>query len=140
MNPLAPSTYNVQSFSSLSLLCTTVGGSPYSLPSHQRNRERRDLCFRNQRGAADVCRVIFEHFSMDSNDIGKNDVLCGRGGAVNEHPGNLQMRGFCTEVVKEYKTAKKLEKRKVAMRVVHRVRALNPPGRFLKKEGNDWVW
>jgi hypothetical protein len=68
-----------------------------------------------------------------------NDVLCGRGSGVNEHKGNLQMRGFCVSVVEEYKRAKKREKKPIAHGVVERIRGLKPPGRFLKKN-SEGAW
>ena len=71
----------------------------------------------------------------------KNDVLSGRGGRINAHPGNVQFR----DLVKQYRgiylspETKKLEKVKVATKLVDIVRSMDPPGRFLKEDENGWV-
>jgi hypothetical protein len=70
----------------------------------------------------------------------RNDVLFGRGGGVNEHSGNIQMRGFAADVRREYMNSEKHEKQKVVKGVVDRIRALDPPGRFLKKDSNTGLW
>ena len=70
-----------------------------------------------------------------------NDVLSGRGGRINAHPGNVQYRGL----VKHYRViymspvTKKLDKAKIAANIVTIVRNMNPPGRFLKEENGAWV-
>lgn len=67
-------------------------------------------------------------------EVNENDVLCGRGGATNSHAGNRSYR----EIVKSYKDkylkAKKKQKPNVAAEVVAKIRSLDPPGRFLKKD------
>ena len=71
----------------------------------------------------------------------KNDVLSGRGGRINAHPGNVQFR----DLVKQYRgiylspETKKLDKVKVATQLVDIVRNMDPPGRFLKEDENGWV-
>jgi len=71
-----------------------------------------------------------------------NDVLSGRGGRINAHPGNVQFR----DLVRQYRTSylsadtKKLDKVKIAAKIVHIVRSMDPPGRFLKEEKKGgWV-
>lgn len=70
------------------------------------------------------------------NDIimhpGKHDVLFGRGGAINQHVGNIMFRRVVNEQKEDYFNAPKSDKPKIARRVVNIVRNLmNPPGRFL---------
>lgn len=79
-----------------------------------------------------------------------NDVLCGRGGEVNSHPGNVHY----LKIVKSFKsvyvnpTTKKHEKAHISAHVVSSVRKLNPPGRFLKQDdtgkwfeiGDEQAW
>ena len=71
----------------------------------------------------------------------RNDVLSGRGGRINAHHGNVKFR----ELVKEYRPVylsnetKKLDKVKIASRIVTIIRSLDPPGRFLKEESKAWV-
>lgn len=70
-----------------------------------------------------------------------NDVLSGRGGRINAHPGNVQFR----ELVKRFRgtylspETKKLEKVKIAAGIVGMIRSMNPPGRFLREESKVWV-
>lgn len=71
-----------------------------------------------------------------------NDVLCGRGGTVNAHPGNEQYRKFVDSKKRLYLTARfKREKRLISSQIVDQVRNLNPPGRFLMKDlANSSIW
>ena len=75
---------------------------------------------------------------MDPND---NDVLCGRGGRINAHVGNVKFREMVISRKKEYLSpqTKKLEKAHIAAQVVQDIRTKNPPGRFLK-EDPDGSW
>lgn len=72
----------------------------------------------------------------------ENDVLCGRGGRINAHEGNVQFREIVVANKKEYlaKSTKKLEKAHIAARVVEYIRTLNPPGRFLKEDADTGMW
>lgn len=70
-----------------------------------------------------------------------NDVLCGRGGTVNAHPGNEQYRKFVDRKKRLYLTARfKREKRLISSKIVDEIRNLDPPGRFLLKDANSNVW
>mmetsp|Transcript_36567 Transcript_36567/g.71940 ORF Transcript_36567/g.71940 Transcript_36567/m.71940 type:complete len:569 (-) Transcript_36567:105-1811(-) len=61
-----------------------------------------------------------------------NDVLCGRGGGTNSHPGNVLFRTLVQNKKKLYLMSRfKREKRIVAKEIVTRIRTQNPPGRFL---------
>lgn len=70
-----------------------------------------------------------------------NDVLCGRGGRINAHAGNVQFRELVVERKKDYLSdkTKKLEKAHIAAAIVRQIRELDPPGRFLK-EDPDGSW
>ena len=63
--------------------------------------------------------------------IGENDVLCGRGGATNNHPGNKKFRAIVADHMSEYLAAKKKDKIVIARRIVAQIRANG--GRFLKR-------
>jgi len=71
-----------------------------------------------------------------------NDVLCGRGGTINDHPGNKQYRMMVDNKKRVYLSARfKREKRLIATGIVEQIRNLNPPGRFLMREGkNSSTW
>ena len=66
----------------------------------------------------------------DPND---NDVLSGRGGRVNAHSGNVQLRAMVAQHKDGYlsRSTKKLEKAYIAADIVYHIRSLTPPGRFL---------
>mmetsp|Transcript_24930 Transcript_24930/g.58068 ORF Transcript_24930/g.58068 Transcript_24930/m.58068 type:complete len:555 (+) Transcript_24930:3-1667(+) len=72
----------------------------------------------------------------------ENDVLCGRGGRINAHEGNVQFREIVNTHKKEYlaKSTKKLEKAHIAARIVEQVRSMDPPGRFLKEDSDTGMW
>jgi len=63
----------------------------------------------------------------------ENDVICGRGGAINSHPGNRRFRNYINELKYQYLHESKQTKPKVAMRVLDLIKQSNPPGRFLVK-------
>lgn len=65
----------------------------------------------------------------------ENDVLSGRGGAINSHPGNQRFREMVRERKNQYNLARtKAEKARVANEVIDLVRNQNPPGRFLQRD------
>jgi len=74
----------------------------------------------------------------------KNDVLCGRGGGINSHPGNRVFRLWVSERKHKYNTAgSKAEKTLISREVVEKVGGQSPPGRFLIRDGSSlsswWV-
>lgn len=71
----------------------------------------------------------------------ENDVLCGRGGSINSHAGNERFRELVEKRKRVYLTARfKREKRLIASSIVTEIRGLDPPGRFLAKEGKTGKW
>ena len=71
----------------------------------------------------------------------KNDVLCGRGGTINSHPGNEQYRNLVESKKRVYLTARfKVEKRLIATSIVDQIRKMDPPGRFLQKDADSQSW
>ncbi|KAL3756860.1 hypothetical protein ACHAWU_005122 [Discostella pseudostelligera] len=68
---------------------------------------------------------------------GTNDILCGRGGATNAHPGNIKFRKLVAAHKLRYLAATKCDKPAVAKDVVREWRAMDPPGRFLAKMENS---
>lgn len=69
-----------------------------------------------------------------------NDVLCGRGGGSNNHPGNESFRELVNEVKFPYVNCPKREKPLIARRIVEAVRNQTPPGRFLSKDSKTGMW
>lgn len=81
----------------------------------------------------------------DMSKISRNDVLCGRGGLTNHHPGNIFFRQLVRQRQEMYLRASKRDKASVAKSIVETIRNLDPPGRFLKKKneaskGAGSVW
>jgi hypothetical protein len=72
----------------------------------------------------------------------ENDVLSGRGGRINSHPGNVKFRELVNKHKHQYlsRETKKLEKVKVADLIVQTIRKMDPPGRFLKEDSNSKGW
>jgi len=70
------------------------------------------------------------------SDLNNNDVLSGRGGRINNHPGNILFRHAVDGYKREYldPRTRKLEKAHVAARLVAQIRSANPPGRFLRED------
>lgn len=70
----------------------------------------------------------------------RNDVLCGRGGAVNSHPGNVAFRRLVHKHRTTYfaSSTRKLDKARIAKEIIAQVHAL--PGRFLKQDGKTGKW
>ena len=82
-------------------------------------------------------------YAMDKisrEDIHDHDVLSGRGGASNNHPGNENFRKLVNNVKFEYLQCPKREKPLLAMRIVQAVRAQSPPGRFLQHDKHSDTW
>ena len=70
---------------------------------------------------------------------GPYDVICARGAAAANSPGNLRFRKLIQEILPEYsKATSKLEKGLLVSRVVDGVRDMTPNGGFIKKIGNRW--
>jgi hypothetical protein len=71
-----------------------------------------------------------------------NDVLCGRGGRINSHRGNVRFRDIINSKKSIYlaPTTKKLEKAHIAAGIVNDIRSMDPPGRFLKEEKGTGMW
>ena len=78
---------------------------------------------------------------LQTTTFHNNDVLMGRGGTINAHPGNEQYRKFVERKKRVYLTARfKREKRLIAQSIVDEIRALDPPGRFLLKDARESIW
>jgi len=74
-------------------------------------------------------------------DPGEHDVMFGRGGGTNNHPGNIKFRKLCHDHKFRYLAASKVDKPKVAREVVALWRTMTPPGRFLSKNSKtDSLW
>ena len=67
-----------------------------------------------------------------------HDVLSGRGNTVNIHPGNKYFQLLVKYLKNEYVMSEKSDKPEFAKIIFKCVRVLDPPGRYLKKNGEHW--
>lgn len=77
-------------------------------------------------------------FLMEDSELTDADVLFGRGGMTNAHPGNITFRALVEENRLCYGLAKKYEKSQIAISIVQRMRKNH--GRFLKKDEKTDRW
>jgi len=68
----------------------------------------------------------------------RNDVLCGRGGGTNVHPGNRRFRDLINANRRAYLKSRKNDKPNISRSIVRTVREMN--GRFLKKDDKLGLW
>lgn len=61
-------------------------------------------------------------------------------GNNNKHIGNEQLRNLARRNVREYRNSSKKEKSDISRSIVHHIRSLNPPGRFLKRDPSRKCW
>ena len=73
-------------------------------------------------------------------DPHENDVMYGRGGGTNHHPGNKRYRKMVEDRKLEYVNSKRLDKPLVALEIIRLWRAQLPPGRFLKLDEKTGLW
>ena len=75
-------------------------------------------------------------------DLNKNDVLCGRGGRINSHVGNVQFRSIIQSKKSEYLVPNTpAGKALIVTGIVNTIRAQNPAaGRFLQLDKNTGLW
>lgn len=69
-----------------------------------------------------------------------HDVLYGRGNNINSNPGNKFFRELVKAVRVSYVAATKQKKPLYAKLVVHTIRNLDPPGRFLQRNDGDSLY
>jgi hypothetical protein len=76
----------------------------------------------------------------DIKEPHEHDVMYGRGGGTNHHPGNKRYRKLVEDRKLEYVNSKRLDKPLVALEIIRLWRAQLPPGRFLKLDEKTGLW
>lgn len=71
---------------------------------------------------------------------GPNDIMTGRGGGTNHHPGNIKFRRIVEDLKPTYQASTRSNKPVIAMKIVSDWRVLNPPGRFLAMNKATGLW
>ncbi|KAL7537365.1 hypothetical protein ACHAXR_007778, partial [Thalassiosira sp. AJA248-18] len=75
------------------------------------------------------------------NEPTQNDILLGRVGSLDRHPGNVNFRAIVSQYVDAYMNSTKSQKSIIARSIVDKMRnELNPPGRFLAQLNEDGLW
>ena len=74
-------------------------------------------------------------------DLHPHDVLCGRGGFVNKHPGNIVFRKLVDANKERYRSCPVDHKALLSQSIVEVIFNQTPPGRFLEKSpgGKGWM-
>lgn len=72
------------------------------------------------------------------DSYGENDVLSGRGGGTNVHPGNRRFRDLINLHRRAYLKARKNDKPTISRAIVRSIRDIN--GKFLKKDDKSGLW
>mmetsp|Transcript_19190 Transcript_19190/g.28748 ORF Transcript_19190/g.28748 Transcript_19190/m.28748 type:complete len:455 (+) Transcript_19190:173-1537(+) len=77
---------------------------------------------------------------VDQRAVHQNDILCGSGGGVHlHHPGNQYLRLLVNRLKGQYAhIQKKSDKMLLAKSIIRNIQGLQPPGRFLQKNGDVW--
>lgn len=70
----------------------------------------------------------------------EEDVIFGRGGRTNHHPGNKRLREIVNKYRDVYNQARKIDKPKVSRLIVSALRNANPPSRFLRMNEETAMW
>jgi hypothetical protein len=69
-----------------------------------------------------------------------HDVLSGRGNFVNYHAGNENFRSLVRKHKVAYVACPKPQKGRFSKVIVDEIKALRPPGRFLKQDLSTKLW
>lgn len=70
----------------------------------------------------------------------EHDVLSGRGNFVNYHAGNEHFRALVRKHKVAYVACPKAQKGTFSKLIVDEIKALDPPGRFLKQDPKTKLW
>ena len=104
------------------------------LPSYSTYKQAYRLYDTNHLLNTSIMTTPWKDYPLTSiTNPGSHDILCGRGGGINAHPGNIKFRKLVATHKLRYLGASKSDKPSVAWDVVREWRALDPPGRFLAK-------
>jgi len=70
-----------------------------------------------------------------------NDVLLGRRGGTNHHPGNIKFREMVGANARRYRLGDtRYGKQELVRQIIEEVHNQDPPGRFLKYDDYDDAW
>jgi hypothetical protein len=146
INPFLPlSTWRTSllRMDSESLLSSTEKKPPATKPS---------TCYQNESLSRSTTDLVVLSEAAEANQragsvaLGRTkipsttDVLSGRGGPVNNHPGNFQFREFVKKRKDDYAAGDRKQRVQICREVIAQVYGQTPPGRFLAKESRKSPW
>ncbi|KAL7578173.1 hypothetical protein ACA910_012609 [Epithemia clementina (nom. ined.)] len=89
----------------------------------------------------EAARKKYENWPLKNiSEPHDHDVLYGRGGGTNHHPGNKRYRKMVEDKKLDYVNSKRLDKPLVALEIIKAWREQEPPGRFLKLDEKTGMW
>ena len=106
----------------------------HSSTTHDRNDQSARTIGVNEGTAAPQHRVV----EVPDANVRENDVLSGRGGRGNNHPGNRHFRQIVAEHATEYRAGNDAVRNRVSLDIVKRIH--DHGGRFLKMERGAKCW
>jgi hypothetical protein len=106
----------------------------------EREREEKDKAEAEKKRIEELKRKYADWPFRGIKDPHDNDVMYGRGGGTNHHPGNKLYRKMVEDRKLEYVNSKRLDKPLVALEIIRLWRAQLPPGRFLKLDEKTGLW
>ena len=126
---------------------STPCGQPQSFPHASQNPSRPYLPYPYQQQQQHLMPSVPQRALSRSSSLGsskiqphQNDILLGRGGNNNMWCGNEAFRELARVRADEYKNASKRIKSIMSIELVAQVKAMSPPGRFLKRDAVSQAW
>lgn len=92
-----------------------------------------NICLVGSKEASAASNLLLAE-GVELKNVSNHDVICGRGGLGNRHPGNRHYRQIIKDYQVQYLTSQKREKKKIAFEIMGIIHNLKPPGRFLQKD------
>lgn len=90
--------------------------------------------------ASEVCSKNDEGKNLPILTPLKHDILSGRGQRAHNHSGNIIYRRFINEERRSYVNGNPREKKFIISKLLKRIKAMSPPGRFLKGNTQTGAW
>lgn len=117
-----------------------VSSNDDSTTQEEKNKEAKEKEEAEKRRIEEL-KIKYKDWPLkDVTDPHENDVMYGRGGGTNHHPGNKRYRKMVEERKEKYVSSKRLDKPLVALEIIREWRAQLPPGRFLKHNESTGKW
>ena len=116
----------------------TVTAPPSESNAEEEKKEEKPQPSAEEQEAA---KKKYENWPMKNiSEPHDHDVLYGRGGGTNHHPGNKRYRKMVEDKKLDYVNSKRLDKPLVALEIIKAWREQQPPGRFLKLDEKTGMW